>query len=58
LEAGSVLTSRTFLPESASFTAVAHAREVLPTPPLPVKSRILVVFSRKNPALFGPKAVS
>ena len=39
LEAGSVLTSNTRLPASASCTAVAQAMEVLPTPPLPVKNR-------------------
>src|ERR1019366_3531187 len=39
LEAGSVLTSKTVRPLSASATAVAHARDVLPTPPLPVKNR-------------------
>jgi hypothetical protein len=38
-DAGSVLTSRTRNPQSARPMAVAHAREVLPTPPLPVKSR-------------------
>ena len=39
LEAGSVLTSKTRLPDSASFKAVAHESDVLPTPPLPVKNR-------------------
>jgi hypothetical protein len=39
LEAGSVLTSNTRLPASASFKAVAQDSEVLPTPPLPVKNR-------------------
>ena len=38
-DAGSVLTSSTRLPPSASVTAVAQAREVFPTPPLPVKNR-------------------
>ena len=37
LDAGSVLTSNVFFPSSASFTAVAHATDVLPTPPFPVK---------------------
>jgi anti-sigma factor RsiW len=41
-EAGSVLTSRTRLPASARPIAVAHAAEVLPTPPLPVKNRTRV----------------
>ena len=36
-EAGSVETSRTRRPASASATAVAQASDVLPTPPLPVK---------------------
>lgn len=40
LDAGSVETSRTRLPRSARATAVAQASVVLPTPPLPVKSRI------------------
>jgi len=35
-EAGSVLIKSTFLPPSASDTAVAQATLVLPTPPLPV----------------------
>ena len=39
LEAGSVLTSSTRCPPSASWMAVAQAIEVLPTPPLPVKNR-------------------
>src|SRR5665811_2165233 len=38
-EAGSVLTSRTFLPALARVSAAAQAMEVLPTPPLPVKKR-------------------
>ena len=38
-DAGSVLTSSTRLPWRASVIAVAHAMEVLPTPPLPVKNR-------------------
>src|SRR5450830_773367 len=46
LDAGSVLTSSTFLPELASLSAVAHAAEVLPTPPFPVKKRNRGVFSR------------
>ena len=37
-DAGSVLTSSTRFPASASVTAVAQASEVLPTPPLPVKN--------------------
>ena len=39
LEAGSVLTSNTRRPASASCMAVAQAIEVFPTPPLPVKNR-------------------
>jgi hypothetical protein len=46
LEAGSVLTSRTRRPRSARQMAVAHASEVLPTPPLPVKNRKGVGASR------------
>ena len=42
-----VLTSRIRLPPSASTTAVAHARDVLPTPPFPVKSRNRVGFSSR-----------
>ena len=38
-EAGSVLTKRTRLPASTSFSAAAQESEVLPTPPLPVKKR-------------------
>jgi hypothetical protein len=38
-DAGSVLTISTRNPPSARPMAVAHAREVLPTPPLPVKKR-------------------
>src|SRR5690606_34261676 len=38
LEAGSVETSSTFFPARARRTADAHAMEVLPTPPLPVKN--------------------
>ena len=41
-DAGSVDTSRTRRPASASDTAVAQASEVLPTPPLPVKNMIRV----------------
>ena len=37
LDAGSVLIRSTFFPSSASFTAVAQAIEVFPTPPFPVK---------------------
>ena len=48
LEAGSVLTSSTDLPPSASDRAVAQAIEVLPTPPLPVKNRKRV-GSARNP---------
>src|SRR5690554_2765866 len=44
LEAGSVLTNRTFLPLSARLTAVAQAIEVLPTPPLPVKNTYFVLI--------------
>src|ERR1700687_5070658 len=39
LDAGSVLTSRTECPRSASATATAQEVEVFPTPPLPVKNR-------------------
>src|ERR1035437_2091084 len=46
LEAGAVLTSRTFFPALARGTAVAHAMEVLPTPPLPVKKRNRGALSR------------
>src|ERR1035438_1698975 len=45
-EAGSVLTSRTFFPALASVSAAAHAIEVLPTPPLPVKKRNRGALSR------------
>lgn len=38
-EAGSVETRSTLLPTRANATALAHANEVLPTPPLPVKKR-------------------
>ncbi len=38
-EAGSVLTSNTRRPWSASAMAVAQEMDVLPTPPLPVKNR-------------------
>src|ERR1017187_486667 len=48
LEAGSVLTSNTRLPLSASAMAEAHASEVLPTPPLPVKNRKRVGASKKR----------
>src|SRR5450631_3385742 len=41
-DAGSVLTSRTRNPRSARPMAVAHAREVFPTPPLPVKNKNVV----------------
>jgi len=37
LDAASVLTSSTREPPSASWMAVAVDRDVLPTPPLPVK---------------------
>ena len=47
LEAGSVLTNKTFLPWPARRIAVAHATEVLPTPPLPVKKRKRGGWSRK-----------
>ena len=46
LEAGSVLTSRTFFPSRARVIAEAHAMEVLPTPPLPVKNRNRGALSR------------
>ena len=45
-DAGSVLTSNTFLPCWAIDTAAAHASDVLPTPPFPVKKRMRVAFSR------------
>ena len=49
LEAESVLTSNTFWPQSAKCSATAVDREVLPTPPLPVKKRCLVgCFSKSN----------
>jgi hypothetical protein len=41
-DAGSVLTSRTDLPASDNDSATAQAREVLPTPPLPVKNRFRI----------------
>ena len=47
-EAGSVLTNKTRRPASASAMAEAHAREVLPTPPLPVKNRNRVGDSKKR----------
>ena len=46
-DAGSVLTSSTFLPFWAMDTAAAQASDVLPTPPFPVKKRMRVAFSRK-----------
>jgi hypothetical protein len=55
LDAGSVETSKTFFPASASFTAAEHATEVLPTPPLPVKNRLRVGCS-KNFKIGKPKA--
>src|SRR5450631_2226507 len=45
-EAGSVLTSRTLFPALASVSAAAHAIEVLPTPPSPVKKRNRGALSR------------
>ena len=42
-----MLTRRTRLPASANEMAVAHATEVLPTPPLPVKSRFRVDLARQ-----------
>ena len=39
LEAGSVLINSTFFPLSANATAVAHAVDVFPTPPFPVKNK-------------------
>src|ERR1035437_4682638 len=39
LDAGSVLTSKTRRPRSARAMAEAQARDVFPTPPLPVKKR-------------------
>ena len=39
LDAGSVLTKRTFFSLSANLIAVAHEIDVLPTPPLPVKNK-------------------
>jgi len=47
-DAGSVLTRRTCDPPSASATAPAHARDVFPTPPFPVKKRKRVGRSRKR----------
>src|ERR1035441_296599 len=47
-DAGSVLTSSTRRPRSASATAEAHARDVFPTPPLPVKNRNRVGDSKKQ----------
>jgi hypothetical protein len=38
-EAGSVLTNKTRLPSSENLSAVAHARQVFPTPPFPVKNK-------------------
>ena len=39
LEAGSVLINKTCFPISANVIAVAHAVDVFPTPPLPVKNK-------------------
>src|ERR1039458_9317484 len=47
LDAGSVLTSNTRLPRSARAMAEAQARDVFPTPPLPVKKRKREGASRK-----------
>ena len=47
-DAGSVLTSSTRRPPSASAMAEAHASEVLPTPPLPVKKRKRVALLSKT----------
>ena len=44
----SVLMSSTRFPASASRTAAAHATEVLPTPPLPVKNRTRVGAFRNS----------
>ena len=49
-EAGSVLTSSTRFPLSASAMADAQASDVLPTPPLPVKNRKRVGDSKKRPS--------
>ena len=42
-----MLTSKTFLPESASAIDTAVDTDVLPTPPLPVKNKYLVGVSRR-----------
>jgi len=55
LDAGSVLTSSTFLPASAKVTATAHEDNVLPTPPLPVKKRLFGGVSRNFIASFQPQ---
>src|SRR5664280_2624079 len=47
LDAGSVLTSSTLRPRSARAMAEAQARDVFPTPPLPVKKRKREGASRK-----------
>src|SRR5512135_3534771 len=48
LDARSVLTKSTDFPPSASAKDVAHAIEVLPTPPFPVKNKKRVGLTR-NP---------
>lgn len=55
-----MLTKSTCFPVSANATLVAHASEVLPTPPLPVKKTILgraarysCVFTLKLVAVSG-----
>ena len=45
--AGSVLTRSTRRPASVKANAVAHAIDVLPTPPLPVKNRNRGASTRK-----------
>jgi hypothetical protein len=42
-----VLTNSTFLPWSAIATPAAHASDVLPTPPFPVKKRMRVGLSKR-----------
>ena len=56
-EAGSVLTSSSLCPASASLSAVAHDSAVLPTPPLPVKNRNRVGASRKPMGRGGARDV-
>jgi hypothetical protein len=46
--AGSLETSNTFSPQSASHNAVAAEVVVLPTPPFPPKSRSLAITRRQT----------